>query len=262
MYAWLEANGVKLGHSLGARLLRRISGGRAGVGDEERLAGELAAYAEKHPDAAATLTAAVLEETAREEDQLDVMAEVLAAIFEAVRERRRPVVLPGFVTGRDHVAIVDVRTTTEKGEYRVPQATAEPPDLVRKITLAQRGGPGYGPRPRIWLVTDPKPGERRELEREADDAATFIGTNGDPFMDSMKGRALVTKITLDEVGLTIPVVTPLGLMINADTETLPWAGGSDWVASAFNVLKRGAADRDADLTALRAAFAGALSGDA
>jgi hypothetical protein len=258
IYAWLEGNGVKLGHGLGGRLRRRISGGRLGVGDREQLAGELATYVAKHPDATVTLAAAALQDAQREGDRLDVLREVLAALFELAKEARRPVVLPGFVTGTDHLAIIDVRTSVEKGPYEVPQVYAVSGDEVRTITLARKGGPEYGPRPRVWLVTKPEDGELERLEAEAQGAGPVIG-NGDPFTQSMKGRPLVTRITLDAVRVTVPTVTPLGLMINADTEAIEWASGSDWMLPAFQRLRARAAARDEDLAEMKATFAAALA---
>lgn len=257
IYDWLEGNGVKLGQSFGRRLLRKISKGRLGVGDADQLAGELATYVERHPDASSKLTAAVLQEVDQQGDRLEVIRNLLAAVFELVKRIGHPAVLPGFITGPNHLAIIDVRTNNAEEHYTEPAVYPAPGDRVPTITLARRGGPEYGPRPRVWLVTEPKDGEVQQLEDEAAKAGPVIAKS-DPFTQSMKGRLLVTAITSDEVRFTLPTVTPLGLMVNKPFMVLPWDTGNDWVVPMCRVLRQADDVRAEELEELKVAIAGAL----
>lgn len=257
IYVWLEGNGVKLGHSFGHRLLRKLSKGRLGVGDPEQLAEELATYVGRHPDASSKLTAAVLQEAGQQDNRLEVIRNLLATVFELVKGGGHPAVLPGFITGSNHLAIIDVRTSNAEEHYTVPEVHPAPGVRAPTITLALNGGPGYGPRPRVWLVTEPEDGEAQQLEDEAEETGPVIA-NADSFTQSMNGRLLVTQITSDEVRLTLPVVTPLGLMVHAPSEVLQWATGTDWVAPMCRVLRQEDEARAEGLEELRVAIADAL----
>lgn len=258
VYEWLEGNGVKLGHSFGRRLLRKVSKGRLGVGDADTLAGELAAYVDQNPAAASKLTTVVLKEMGQPNERLEVVREILAAVFELVKQIGRPVVLPGFITGSSHFLIVDVRTDTADEPYVEPAVHPAPGDRIPTITLARQGGPGYGPRPRVWLVTEPQSDEIQRLENAAAGAGPVI-TKSDPFTESMNGRALVTAITPHDVLLVVPIVSPIGLMINQPTEVLKWAVDVDWVVPMFRQLQKMTEVQADELDELKAAFATALA---
>ncbi len=212
IYDWLDDQGVRLGRGLFYRLTKR----RRGAGNVDELVTELGDYVAKHPDAASRLTAAALTDAGQvaktDEEFLGVLRSFLMAVFELVKTLNRPAVLPGFVTGTEHLAVIDVRTRNAGEEFATPAIHPARNDDAR-IVLANRGVP-HGqptPLPRIWLVSATGE-EGPEIDRVAAASARYLDWPDD-FVDSMKGQWLATDITRREVWVQQPQITPVGMFV-------------------------------------------------
>jgi hypothetical protein len=261
VYDWLDDQGVRLGR----RLLRRLTKGRMGTGDVEHLVSDLGAYVEQHPEAASRLTAAALRDAGAlaktDKEFLDVLLSFLMAVFELVKKLDQPAVLPGFLTGTEHLAVIDVRTRNAGEEFAKP-AIYSPQNDVPRIVLANRimlYSLAENPLPRIWLVPA-APGERRKFEQHAKASKQCLSWPDD-FVNSMKGQLLVTDITRREVWVQQPQIAPTGLFApkGGTTHAFKWAESPAGVIEMHNVLVAAVEVKDAEKEVWVRAWTKALS---
>ena len=139
----------------------------------------------------------------------------LIAVFDTVKTLNRPAVLPGFLTGTEHLAVIDVRTRNASEELDNPTVVS-PQSGDPRIVLASRDvPPGQAPprMPRIWLVTATHE-ERLALEQRAVLSGRYLG-QFDDFTNYMEGRWLATDITRHEVWVQQPLITEFGVWLPA-----------------------------------------------
>lgn len=239
-YGWLDDQGVRLG----GRLFRRRKRRRGGA---EGLVRDLREYVDKHPDEAARLTAAAIKDAAVRTDAefLGVLLSFLVAVFEIVKTLNRPAVLPGFLTGTEHLAVIDVRTRNA-GEELANPAVVSPQSGDPRIVLAGRNVPPLQAPPllpRIWLVTATDE-ERLALEQRAVSSARYLG-QFDDFMNYMKGRWLVTDITRREVWVQEPLITEFGIWVPAGgrVDKYKWAESPEGVIAMRDALVAAAGEQ-------------------
>jgi hypothetical protein len=232
-YGWLGDQGVQLGRGLFWRLTKRRPGGESA--ERERLVRNLGVYVEQHPDAAPRLTAAAIKDAAAgattDEEFLGVLLRFLTTVFELVDTLNRPAVLPGFLTGTEHLAVIDVRASNSSEERAMPTIASHQNDAPR-LVFATRGLP-YGDRsvlPRIWLVRATEEA-RRALEQGAASAAHYFDRH-DAFSSSLQGQWLVTGIARRKVWVHQPDITHVGLFVKEASRDQAW----DWSESPDGVI--------------------------
>jgi hypothetical protein len=170
-------------------------------------------------------------------------------------------VLPGFLTGSEHLAVIDVRSRNANQDFALPTIHS-PQNDVSRIVMANRGvphGSDKNPLPRIWLVAA-TPKERRELERHAEASTQYL-SRPDDFVNSMKGRSLVTDITRREVWVQQPQITPVEIFVpnGGQTEALKWAASPDGVIAMHKALVAAVDEMDAEKEAWVRGWTEALS---
>jgi hypothetical protein len=232
-YEWLEDQGVNLGRTFWQRITGR-------GGDEEELVSRLSTYVEADRDAASRLTAAAIAEAGQrartDEEFLEVLVSFLMTIFRLVDQLQRPAVLPGFLTGADDLAIVDVRTRKANEKPAKPALRSPAADSPR-IEMAVRGLPYNSPSiPRIWIVSEGRE-ELEELEQRAESSTPFFDYPND-FGNFMEGRPLVSAITREEVWLEDSRTGPQGVFVpeQRNINPVPWAQTPDGVISMHRAL--------------------------
>ncbi len=239
VYGWLDDQGVRLGGRVRRRLKKKV-----GLSDQDpaKLVSRLGKYVEKHPGTPAKLTVAVLGTAdARDTDDelLEVVVTFLVAVFRLVKELGRPAVLPGFLTGPQGLAVIDVRTRARDEDFQAPTVNSyrDPP----RITLVQREVPPVGGQPlvpRTWLVND-SAGTREEAERLAAGATVYIaGTGFDSFMLAMNDQLAVAAIERNRVFLRPAGPVPgNGLVASSlDEHEIPWAESPEAVTAMYQSL--------------------------
>jgi hypothetical protein len=155
LYDWLDDQGVKLARR-GWRLWRHKPT------DIEVLT-DLGHYADEHPGTADTLftrvfatelqTAALLPAAEADEEVLRIVSDFLTQIFKMVQALGWPAVLPGFLTGTDYLAVIDVRTPPGE-QLEMPSVGGQD---VPTITLWRPLKPAFSDTrqhwmPRLWLI--------------------------------------------------------------------------------------------------------------
>ena len=251
-YEWLEAQGVDLGRTL----WQRITGRR---GDAEELVSRLGDYVEADRDAASRLTAAAIADAGQrartDKEFLEILVSFLMAVFRLVDQLQRPAVLPGFLTGADDLAIVDVRTRKAGEELEEPAVHSPAADSPR-IEMAVRGVLHNPlPIPRIWIVTE----GREEIEQRAESSTPFFDYPND-FGNFMEGRPLVSAITRDEVWLEDSRTGPQGVFVpeQRNINQVPWAQTPDGVISMHRALLGQVGEKEAKRDVWVAAWKEAL----
>lgn len=235
----IEDRGVKVGRGLAAWIRRKLGKRDHRATDAQELGDRLDHCVVAKPTSAPVVAETVLEQGAA--DKLSVLDGLLTAVFTAARELKKPVVLSGFVTGSDHLMVVDVRTQVFGELYRAPTFAPHGQEQIPTVTLALVGASLFEqkpPPPRVWLITDPGPDDLASLTQAAKDAGpVFLRT--DEFTRLMANRPMVTAITAQEVRLANSMIAgQVFLLGGPPLPSLPWDESSTWVVPMFEALDR------------------------
>jgi hypothetical protein len=235
----IENKGFQLGQGLAIWLRRKFGKGSHRVGDVVQLADQLDNYVERNPASTPALTEAIMD--TRPGDRLSILRGLLTAVFTAADELKEPVVLPGFVTGVDHLAIVDVRTQVFDQRYEEPLLVPTGKARIPTLHLSRKGVEPYNedpPRPRLWVITNAGPDDLARLTDAAKGVQPVL-SRGDEFTQLMADRMLVADITAREVGFAkSTIVAKIWSVGPAALDTLPWTDSTAWVAPMFETLNQ------------------------
>jgi hypothetical protein len=253
LYDWLDGQGIKL-----AVLARRRWRLRRHKPSQVEVLTDLGHYVENHPGTAGTLTAAAIAAgPLTDEEFMRTICDFLTRIFEMVQELGHPAVLPGFLTGTDYLAVIDVRTPPGK-QLEMPSIDGQ------EITLWKPLGPTEDSRhwmPRLWLVratdeelaSDPdKPGKLADALEASDPDTTPM-----QLAERLKGQPLVTGITrrrvvVQDIRMPVPDLPPS--LLTGESSRIPWAQSPDGIKAMLAALTNQLGQRQQqDLLWLRAA---------
>jgi hypothetical protein len=254
LYDWLDKQGVKLARR-GLRFWQHKPS------DVEVLK-ELGHYVETHPGTASTLATATitaqlqaatrLPAGQRDEKFLNIVLDFLNQIFEMVQELGSPVVLPGFLTGTDDLAVIDVRTVPLGGQLELPWISGGQvnPTIMLWRDLGPVGKVYW--MPRIWLV-------RAATDADRDRYKEFANPDTTPkqLADELKDQPFVMSITrryvvAQHVQMVLDHLPPTKTGTGED-DRIPWAESPDGVKAMLAALTSQLGERlDEDVLWLRA----------
>ena len=199
---------------------------------------DLGHYVENHPGTADALTAAAITGPLTDEEFMRTICDFLTRIFEMVQTLGHPAVLPGFLTGTDYLAVIDVRTPPGK-QLEMPSTDGQ------EITLWTPPAPSFMPvhwMPRLWLVratdeelaSDPdKPGKLADALQTGDPDTTSV-----QLAEALERQPLVTGITRRHV-IVQHVQMPLADLPPApigESSRIPWAESPDGIKAMLAAL--------------------------
>lgn len=241
LYDWLDGQGVKLARR-GLRLWQHRPT------DIEVLT-DLGHYADEHPGTADTLftgvlttelqTAALLPAPEADKEVLRIVSDFLTHVFKMVEALGWPAVLPGFLTGTDYLAVIDVRTPPGR-QLEMPSVGGQD---VPAITLWSPPGPIFTPdsvhwMPRLWLIstTDEElaaalkafASDRDKTPTSAELAATLKDQS---FVTGITRRNVLVRHVEMVVAGSPPIAAPTG-----EITQIPWAESPDGVKAMLKEL--------------------------
>jgi hypothetical protein len=238
-YDWLDAQGIKLARR-GWRVWRHKP-------SQVEVLTDLGHYVEKHPGTAGTLTAAAIAGPVTDEEFLRTIRDFLTRIFEMVQELGHPAVLPGFLTGTNYLAIIDVRTPhgTQLEMPEMPwMGGPDEPEIKLWNPLPPAGVLPHW-MPRLWLVSTAD----GELARDPDTtlgqlAAALAKFASDPettpvqLAAKLEDQSFVTGITRHHVvvkhaRMPLERLTPVTA---GESSRIPWAESPDGVKDMLEAL--------------------------
>jgi len=222
LYDWLDKQGVKLARR-GWRLWRHKPS------DVEVLK-DLGYYAEKHPGAAGIMAtaaittglqpAAALPAPEADERVLRALCNFLTGIFEMVQALGHPAVLPGFLTGTDDLAVIDVRTPPGV-QLEMPVISGQDsPEITLWRPLGPAGTSSHW-LPRLWVLARATDADRRTYE----DIACDLDTTPQQLAEALKDQPFVTGITrrhvlVQHAQIVLPKIPPV---TKGESSRIPWA---------------------------------------
>lgn len=234
-YEWLDDQGIQFASGF----LRRVREHGQRDGDTEEFVEQLGRYVEQHRGAAAELTAHVIEtaDTRGDDEFVQVVQTFLVATFRLAGQLGSPAVVPGFLTGEQHLAVIDVRTRGKNEKLQVPRVDGGNRPTIEMIW---RGPSSVTERPalgRIWLV-DAAASDRKALEDLSATASPYVSSDlRDSFMTAMDKRLLVTEVARDLVVAQPSVaITGGNIMVLGATEQFRWTENPLEAGAMYNTL--------------------------